>query len=128
MVEIIEMNAEIVPKANGKIEDDRSYKHDSGVSSGGDSTGNAMRTHSSEYDYTDTKSSDGSWIKVENEVVDPVSFNPPCLQSTDLAPKSNMWDISSIENMGLVPKSIKGMNGIYETFRQPILNKLISWF
>ena len=110
MVEITEMNVEPRNEIIGKVENDRSYKHDSGVSSVEDSSdSNTTRSQSSGFDSSGSKYSDGSWIKVENEVVDPVSFNPPCFQSSDLVPKSKIWDISSIENVGLTPKSSKGM-------------------
>ena len=109
MVEITEMNAEPVVERSNKLENDRSYKYDSGVSSIVDSTGgDGTRSQSSGYNSTDSRSTNGTWIKLENEVIDPISFNPPCLQSSDLMPKSKILDISSIENLGLVPKSTKG--------------------
>ena len=110
MVEITEVNVAIEREEMGKVENDRSYKyHDSGLSSNdGLTTAQTSRDISSGYDSGSTKSTEESWIKVENEVVDPKSFNPPCFQSTDLVPRSKIWDISSIENVGLLPKSSKG--------------------
>ena len=110
MVEITEMNVNDGQGVGGKVENDRSYRNDSGVSTDNSSNGHkSSKEHSSGYDSINSESTDGSWIKMPNEVVDPVSFDPPCLQSSDLVPKSKIWDLSSIENTGNVPKSTKGI-------------------
>ena len=116
MVEIMEIANENEAPI-GKIEDDRSFqRRDSGVNDSEDTSAQSLTqsggpTQSSGYNtHSDGHSieTESSWLKVKNEVVDPISFDPPLACSSNVGSKGKICDLSSIENMGLVPKFRKG--------------------
>ena len=114
MVEIMEVPENKELQMGVKHENDESYKTaESGISTEGESSLSVVcKEEKNESSGYDSKTDD---FFVENgkmllEIFDLNCFNPPIYNSSNIDVKDKICDISTIENDGLVPKSVKGNN------------------
>ena len=99
-MEVVENAEAIAREIHGKMEMDQSVRQ-------GDSSG-----ESGIFSNGVNTTSNTSWQIFEDEIVDPVVFDPPVLQSSGLKPRKIDFSLSAIE--GTLASSVEGRSDSYQ--------------